>query len=73
MYGQAGKSLPAGTDSILLRLFVHFHGQRIVLLLGGYDKGADSTDRRQQREIATARKALTAWKAQEARDKKRRQ
>ena len=36
---------------ILLRVFVHFHGSRIVLLLGGYDKGRDPSDKRQEREI----------------------
>lgn len=52
---------------ILLRVFVHFHGNRVVLLLSGYDKGADPSERRQQREIADARRNLTAWQQQEAR------
>ena len=35
-------------------------GERIlvILLLGGYDKGADSSKRRQQREISEARRRL---------------
>ena len=45
-------------DRILLRVFCHAHGDRIVLLLGGYDKGADPGRRRQQREIARARARL---------------
>jgi hypothetical protein len=52
-------------------LFVHFHGQRVVLLLDGYDKREDSTSRRQQREIAAARKILRAWKMRQAREHKR--
>jgi phage-related protein len=47
-----------GGERILLRVFCHAHGDRIVLLLGGYDKGADASPKRQQREIADARKRL---------------
>jgi putative component of toxin-antitoxin plasmid stabilization module len=49
-------------ERILLRVFVHFYGSRIILLLGGYDKGKDPTERRQQREIAQARKHLAEWR-----------
>jgi hypothetical protein len=45
-------------ERILLRVFCHAHGDRIVLLLGGYDKGADPGRRKQQREIARARARL---------------
>lgn len=54
----------------LLRVFVAFHGNRVVLLLDGYDKAADPSPKRQQREITAARKLLTAWRAQVARDLK---
>jgi hypothetical protein len=47
---------------VLLRLFVTFHGRRVVLLLHGYDKGRDPSQRRQRREIAQARLHLTAWR-----------
>jgi hypothetical protein len=43
---------------ILLRVFCQATGDRIVLLLGGYDKGRDPSRRRQQREIARARARL---------------
>ena len=60
---------------ILLRVFCHFHGDKVVLLLCGYDKGDDPSVKRQQREIAQARKHLTAWRVTRkhaaARDKKR--
>lgn len=49
------------SERILLRVFVHFHGNRIILLLGGYDKSADTNKRRQQKEIETARKRLREW------------
>jgi len=48
--------------SVLLRVFCTFHGRRVVLLLGGYDKGRDASDKRQTREIARARKVLGAWR-----------
>jgi hypothetical protein len=46
------------SEEILLRVFFHVHGERVILLLHGYDKGADSSARRQQREIAEARRRL---------------
>lgn len=49
---------------VLLRLFVTFHGSRVVLLFHGYDKGKDPSVRRQKREIAQARKMLRAWRAE---------
>jgi hypothetical protein len=49
---------------VLLRLFVTFHGDRVVLLFQGYDKGKDPSGRRQTKEIKTARKHLRAWAAQ---------
>ena len=70
MYADAGHVPPEDTETILLRVFVAFHGNRVVLLLDGYDKAADPSPKRQQREIAAARKLLTAWKAQVARDLK---
>src|SRR3954471_20781367 len=37
---------PAGR--MLLRVFFHVHGDRVVLLLGGYDKGRSDGKREQQ-------------------------
>jgi hypothetical protein len=50
----------------LLRLFVHFHGNKVVLLLHGYDKGGNDSPRQQNKEIQEARKRLAAWRASEA-------
>lgn len=72
MYVSAGQVPPATPEKILLRVFVHFHGQRVILLLHGYGKGADDSPRRQQREIAVARKRLGAWKRAEAARSRRR-
>ncbi|MDP9259496.1 MAG: hypothetical protein M3Q31_23500 [Actinomycetota bacterium] len=54
---------PDSPEEILLRVFFHAYGDRIVLLLHGYDKGADPSKRRQQREIAEARRRLGAFRA----------
>src|SRR5687767_12445530 len=51
------------SGKILLRVFCHAHGNRIVLLLGGYDKGEHNSHAYQQAQIATARARLKAWKA----------
>lgn len=58
----AGQAARRRRERILLRVFVHFHGSRVVLLLSGYDKGKDSNDKKQQREIAQARKYLADWR-----------
>ena len=50
------------SEEILLRVFCATHGERIVLLLHGYDKGEDPSKRRQQREIEEARRRLAATK-----------
>lgn len=55
----------AGDKPILLRIFCTFHGKRIALLFQGYDKGKDSSTRRQQNEIKLARKHLKEWKKED--------
>ena len=69
MYAAAGEPLPDADASVkvLLRLFVHFHGERVILLVHGYDKGDNPSARQQQIEIKRAGKALTAWRLAEAR------
>ena len=49
-------------ERILLRVFCHAHGDRLILLLGGYDKGADPSAKRQQREITEARRRLSDYR-----------
>ena len=53
---------PSTGARILLRVFCRATGDRIVLLLGGYDKGRDPSRRRQRREIAEARARLGAFR-----------
>jgi len=49
-------------ERILLRVFCHAYGERVVLLLGGYDKGRDPRPRRQHREIEIARGRLADFR-----------
>lgn len=50
---------------VLLRVFCTFYGERVVLLLHGLNKGEDSSGKRQDREIATARNLLKKFKAEQ--------
>lgn len=47
----------------------HAYGAKIVLLLNGYDKGTDPSEKRQRNEIAPARRRLTEFKQRQARDR----
>jgi hypothetical protein len=70
MFGDETPTRTGGRKKILLRVFVHFYGTKVVLLIGGYDKGADPKEKRQQREIAHARALLTQFKERQRRDKR---
>lgn len=65
MYGSTSLAESPTQRKILLRLFVHFHGNKVILLLHGYDKGGDDSPRRQNKEIQEARKRLAHWKMNE--------
>lgn len=67
--GKAGEPGEGQRGEVLLRVFCHAHGQRIVLLLGGYDKGADPSTRRQSREIAAARGRLRSFQLRQQRER----
>jgi len=64
--GKVGEEGSGKGGEVLLRIFCHAHGQKIVLLLGGYDKGAAPSKRRQDREIETARQRLRTFKLQQS-------
>jgi hypothetical protein len=51
--------------SVLLRVFCHAHGSKIVLLLAAYDKGKEPSAKRQNTEIARAKQRLKLWKVQQ--------
>jgi hypothetical protein len=48
-------------EEIQYRLFCHAHGDRLILLLGAYDKGQDVSKKRQQEEIGNAKGRLRIW------------
>ncbi|WP_421628881.1 hypothetical protein [Corynebacterium pseudogenitalium] len=47
---------------VLIRVYCTFHGDKIVLLLGGYNKLRASSSKQEQKEIRAARAALEQWK-----------
>jgi phage-related protein len=55
-------SLSGADRSVLIRVLCTFHGDRIVVLHHGYDKKRDPSPKRQQKEIAKARKIHEAWR-----------
>jgi hypothetical protein len=65
---------PAGAREeagrILLRVFCRAHGDRLLLLVGGYDKGEHPSPRRQGTEIALARARLKDWQIRLGRDQR---
>lgn len=71
MFGGDAPEVGRQSKKVLLRVFVHFYGKKVVLLLGGYDKGDDPKGRRQQREIAEARRLLGQFKERQRRERRR--
>ena len=69
MFGGNPPQVTAPVEKVLLRVFVHFYGDKTILLLGGYDKGEDPKQRRQQREIAEARRLLAQFKERRRRQR----
>lgn len=52
-------------EGLLVRVLCHAYGDKLILLLGAYDKGRDPSPRRQETEIATARSRLADWLKQQ--------
>jgi hypothetical protein len=50
------------SEKILLRVFCYAHGEKLILLLAGYDKAKDPSPKRQEMEIRLARKRLEEWR-----------
>lgn len=67
MYASQGLNAPLPPAKILLRLFIHFHGTRVILLLNGYDKARNDKSTKQQAEIKIAKVRLQRW--QESRER----
>jgi hypothetical protein len=58
---------PQHGGRLVLRVFFHAYGDKLVLLLGGYDKGRRPSRRKLEAEIARARKRLRDFKTRRAR------
>ena len=71
MFKAEAPSVSAKRELVLLRVFVHFRIEKVILLLGGYDKGKSPKAKRQQREIERARKLLTQHKERQRRERRR--
>ena len=72
MFTDAPSVRPEGKhEKVLLRVFCHAYGTKIVLLLNGYDKAADPNEKRQRREISLARRRLAEFKDRQAHERKR--
>jgi hypothetical protein len=71
MLGGEVASGAGAPEAVLLRVFVHFYGDKVILLIGGYDKGGDPSERRQQREIREARRLLTQFQERQKRKRAR--
>jgi hypothetical protein len=67
--GVAGETA-AKAEKIMLRVFFCTSGRKIILLLSGYDKARNPGKTRPGREIAQARKLLTAHEEAERRRKR---
>jgi phage-related protein len=59
--GKAGGAGGSKQRDVLLRIFCHAYGERVVLMLGGYDKGSAPGAKRQDREIEIARARLRSF------------
>ena len=70
--GRVSDAAAAKSEKVMLRVFFCTAGRKIILLLSGYDKGKDQSDRRQNREITNARKLLTAYQEAQKRASKQR-
>ena len=53
--------------NLLLRAFCHAYGDKVILVLAGYDKSEDPSPKRQQKEIELARRRLTDWQQRQRR------
>ncbi len=67
----APEHLSESSADVLLRVFCHAHGKKVVLLLAGYDTGKEPSAKRQNAEIKRAKQRLTRWKAQQRSSAKR--
>lgn len=61
---------PNPDEKILVRVFCHAHGDKLILLLAGYDKLAQSSKAHQNQQIELALSRLRAWGLRQAKQAK---
>ena len=59
------KLLRVPPGPLLLRVFFHVYGNKIILLLGGYDKAKRPSRQHQREQISIALSRLARWKARQ--------
>lgn len=57
-------------ERVFLRVFFHSHGDKVILLLTGYDKGKNPSTRHESKVIMEARSRLEDWRLQQQAAKK---
>lgn len=50
---------------LLFRVFCHAYGDKMILLLGAYDKGSDPSEKQQHAQIKIARGRLKEWQGRQ--------
>src|SRR5713226_1992178 len=58
------------TTQVLFRVFFHPYGNKVILLLGAYDKAKHSSPTYQNAQIRLARKRLADWQARQRQRRK---
>ena len=58
------------SPEMLLRIFFGVHRNRLVVVLGGYDKKSDPSEKRQAKEIRDARDVFDDWRAKYTSEKR---
>ena len=61
-FKRTAKLSKAGTRSMLLRVLFAVYGSKVILLLGGYDKGRHPQKAHQQKHIQSALTRLADWR-----------
>jgi hypothetical protein len=63
---KSAEELDLSHGKLLIRVFCAFPRGKLLLLLSLYDKGREPSPKKQQSEIAKARKLLTKWERENA-------
>jgi phage-related protein len=59
---------PRHEEDVLLRVYCHAYGEKVILLVAGYDKGEAPSRQREQKEVQLARKRLKDFRERTRQD-----